>query len=55
MEDSYLCVSVVYISMKYSKIAPLFNVTLEVAKERHAVNAGTALMIASWQVVFTLI
>lgn len=46
MEDSYPCVSVVDISMKYSKIAPLFNITLEVAKERHAVNAGTALMIA---------
>lgn len=33
----------------------LFNVTLEVANEHHAVNLGTALMIASWQVVFTLI
>lgn len=33
-------------SISLWNIVRLFNITLEVAKERHAVNAGTALMIA---------
>lgn len=55
MEDSYLCVSVIYISMQYSKIATSKVTLNNGAKEHHAINADTALMIASWQVVFTLI